>query len=112
MMMLATVPILLLLDLPYLYLVGQHYFESLGLRTYVGGFITYCLLALGLDLVQYDPVNSFILGLIIYGVYDATNYATLSQWSLSFALMDTLWGALLMWMVAQIHRNWLTGAIA
>jgi uncharacterized membrane protein len=32
----------------------------------------------------------------MYGVYDATNMALLKKWLPDLALMDTLWGALLM----------------
>ena len=33
-----------------------------------------------------------LLGLAIYGVYDATNMATISGWNPKFAMIDTLWG--------------------
>lgn len=33
------------------------------------------------------------VGAIMYGFYDATNYATLSGWTLEMAITDTLWGA-------------------
>ncbi len=36
-----------------------------------------------------------IVGAIMYGFYDATNYATLSRWTLEMALTDTFWGAIL-----------------
>ncbi len=32
------------------------------------------------------------LGIVIYGVYDFTNSATLKQWPISLAIVDTLWG--------------------
>lgn len=33
-----------------------------------------------------------ILGLVIYGIYNATNYATLKGYIFKTALFDTLWG--------------------
>jgi uncharacterized membrane protein len=36
--------------------------------------------------------EAFFVGLVIYGVYDSTNYATLKKWEPSVAIMDTLWG--------------------
>ena len=36
-----------------------------------------------------------IIGLATYAVYDLTNYAILTDYSLSFAIMDILWGAIL-----------------
>lgn len=34
------------------------------------------------------------LGLLVYGVYDLTNMATLRHWSWSMAAADVIWGAL------------------
>jgi uncharacterized membrane protein len=31
-------------------------------------------------------------GLIVYGVYDLTNYATLDRWPLALTLIDITWG--------------------
>lgn len=36
-----------------------------------------------------------LIGLAMYGVYDMTNYATLTAYPLAFALSDMLWGAFL-----------------
>lgn len=33
-----------------------------------------------------------LVGLVAYGVYDLTNMATLRQWPLKLALVDTAWG--------------------
>lgn len=42
-----------------------------------------------------SPLEAFLLGVVIYGVYDSTNYATLTNYTASFALKDTLWGGIL-----------------
>ena len=34
-----------------------------------------------------------LLGLVVYGVYDFTNYATLRQWPLLLTFVDLAWGA-------------------
>jgi uncharacterized membrane protein len=36
--------------------------------------------------------KSALLGLVVYGVYDMTNMATLRHWSLKLALADMAWG--------------------
>lgn len=36
-----------------------------------------------------------VFGVILYGVYDFTNYATLSGWPLALVFLDTLWGAII-----------------
>ena len=33
-----------------------------------------------------------VLGLIAYGTYDFTNYATLKQWPLTMVIVDLIWG--------------------
>jgi uncharacterized membrane protein len=35
-----------------------------------------------------------VFGLVVYGVYDFTNYSTLRQWPLLLALADVAWGTL------------------
>jgi uncharacterized membrane protein len=44
---------------------------------------------------MFDKSNHQLVGVVIYGVYDSTNYATLSNYTASFALKDTLWGGIL-----------------
>jgi uncharacterized membrane protein len=34
-----------------------------------------------------------LFGLVVYGVYDFTNYSTLRQWPFVLTLVDVLWGA-------------------
>lgn len=40
------------------------------------------------------------IGLAMYGLYDLTNYATFSGWTLSMTLTDMLWGTVLCSLVA------------
>lgn len=35
-----------------------------------------------------------VFGLVVYGVYDFTNYAVLAQWTWKVTLVDMLWGGL------------------
>ena len=41
-------------------------------------------------------IEAFLLGLVVYGVYETTNHATIAKWSSSLGLMDTLWGGVLL----------------
>lgn len=65
----------------------------------LGAIVCYILLIGGLYffiLKNHRPaVEAFLLGLVIYGVYDSTNYATLKKWDWKIAVMDTMWGATL-----------------
>ena len=39
--------------------------------------------------------EAFILGVVIYGVYETTTYALFDKWSPRAMLLDTLWGGIL-----------------
>lgn len=54
----------------------------------------FLLAALFLPRVTSDT-EAFALGFLVYAVYDGTNYATLSDWDASIAIMDSLWGGVL-----------------
>lgn len=64
--------------------------------------IVYLLLAFAIVYVAVLPARSMneavlrgaLTGGVMYGFYDATNYATLSRWTLGMALTDTMWGTL------------------
>ena len=66
---------------------------------YLGAAICYILLIVGINYFIIKPRKSvsdaFLLGIIIYGVYETTNYALLKNWSILTVLIDTLWGGLL-----------------
>ena len=40
-------------------------------------------------------LEAFMLGFLIYAVYDSTNLATLKGWDIGNAIMDSVWGGLL-----------------
>ena len=64
-----------------------------------GAIICYVLLVFGLYyfiISQNKKVfDAFLLGLVIYGVYESTNYALLKDWNFSTLVIDTLWGGIL-----------------
>lgn len=50
-------------------------------------------------------LNSFILGLVIYGVYNFTNKATLYKYNNKTAIIDSLWGSILFTLTTFIIIN-------
>lgn len=40
-------------------------------------------------------IGGALLGILAYGTYEFTNYATLRDWSLNQVVVDTLWGGVL-----------------
>lgn len=65
-------------------------------------FVVYALLGIGIALFVIPRASTLssaaafgaLFGLVVYGVYDFTNYSTLRQWPFALTLADTAWGAL------------------
>jgi uncharacterized membrane protein len=79
-----------------------------GTHVWISGAIAYLLLALGIyffvvkqELVEekQDYLKIFtkgsVLGLIIYGIYNGTNKATINEWGTEESIKDTIWGTIL-----------------
>src|SRR6187399_3683240 len=64
-------------------------------------FVVYVLLGTGIALFVIPRASTLpsaaafgaLFGLVVYGVYDFTNYSTLRQWPFALTLADTAWGA-------------------
>ena len=65
-----------------------------------GAVVVYALLVFGLYKFIISERRSVkdaaVLGLVIYGVFDFTNYAMFKNYDMATALMDTAWGSILM----------------
>ena len=63
-----------------------------------GANMAYILLVMGLYFFiikeRKNLIYAFLFGLFVYGVYDLTNYATLTNWTMEFVIKDTLWGGI------------------
>ena len=49
-----------------------------------------------------SPSDAFLLGSCIYGIFDFTNIAIFKKYNLLPALLDTLWGGVLFYLVTKI----------
>jgi uncharacterized membrane protein len=62
----------------------------------LGAIICYFFLIFGLNYFIISKkrtlLDAFLFGLIIYAVYDSTNYALFKQWKPLLAIMDAIWG--------------------
>jgi len=98
--------ILIFLDFTYLYTTKQtaidltESVQKSELKIKYSGLIAcYIVIILGLYYFILLPEKSyqdaFLLGLFVNGVYETTNYATFSDWTESFVVMDMLWGGIL-----------------
>jgi uncharacterized membrane protein len=76
---------------------------------FLGAILCYIFLIFGLNYFIIKPKRSaydaFLLGILIYGVYETTNYALFKNWSIFTVLMDTLWGGTLFALVTFIINN-------
>ena len=98
--------IMVALDSVYLFLTKSLFGEMVAKiqRTAIqfrleGAVVVYLLLAIGLYYFIVKPGLSAweaaLLGLVIYGTFDFTNYAMFKNYDLKIAIMDTVWGSLL-----------------
>jgi uncharacterized membrane protein len=65
----------------------------------VAAIITYIFLIFGLNhfiISKNKSVNeAFLLGIVIYAVYEFTNLSLLKNWSILTTILDTAWGGVL-----------------
>jgi len=127
----AILPIFLAIDYLWLGIImSKFYKDELGILARLSNgslkpviwaaVIVYILIPLGIVLfalprVSYDDLTStslfwgFVYGLILYGIYDMTNYSLVSKWSLRLSIVDILWGGILnavMTYVAACFDRW------
>lgn len=104
-----TCALMLVLDLLWLSLMKTRYnrwisavqFSPLTIRKWsaIVAYMFMCVavfyILLPLTLYAYNPFTGAIVGGCIYGIYNATNYAVLKNYSLTMAIVDTIWGMVL-----------------
>jgi len=75
----------------------------------LAAIICYILLIIGLNYFIIRPRRSvndaFLLGIVIYGVYETTNWAIFKKWSPLSVIIDTLWGGILFGLTTFIMRG-------
>ena len=52
-----------------------------------------------------SPLDGFLLGLVIYGIYELTSKAIIKNWKWEIVIIDTLWGATLYSLVTYIIQK-------
>ena len=93
--------LLVVLDLPWLMVSGPYVqgmiqrIQGSPLRlAFLPAAVVYMAMAYIL-LQTKTPLEAFYMGAATYAVYDFTNLATLKNYNISFAVVDTLWGGVL-----------------
>lgn len=108
---LLTVIIIIIVDLPWL-ILGSKTSKSMILSIqgselsvrWIPSLIVYFALAYLVTLPQ-SYSEAFLLGLSVYSVYDFTNYAIFKNYSLKFAVADSVWGGILLTIVYAIKKK-------
>ena len=106
---------ILILALDFIYLnVNKPAFESQVVKVQrvvmkvklIPAILCYLLLIFALNyfiLRTKRPIlDAFLLGVVIYGVFDTTNHTIFKNWSLKAVVMDTLWGGILFYLTTYI----------
>ena len=74
------------------------------------GTIAWALLAIGINTFAVSTakdekeaaLKGALFGLVVYGVYNGTNYATIPTWTSKIWLLDNLWGVFVCALVSYI----------
>ena len=104
--LLVSAIVMVTIDYVYLYLFKGYFANQVKnvqgtplKMNFLATAICYIFLILGLNYFIIKPRRSiqdaFLLGLVIYGVYETTNWALFEKWSAITVIIDTLWGATL-----------------
>ena len=113
---LITAILLVVIDFIYLKTI-KNYFENqvkivqgTPLQVnFLGLILCYIFLIFGLNYfiikTKRSAYDAFLLGILIYGVFETTNYALFKKWSIFTVIIDTLWGGTLFAIVTFIINN-------
>ena len=113
--LLISAIIFVVLDSIYLNLIKDYFLKQINLVQgspikidFLAILLCYIFLIFGINYFIIQPNRSiqdaFILGIIIYGVYETTNKALLTKWSWLTVIMDTLWGGILFALTTYIIK--------
>ncbi len=98
----VTMILLIMLDMLWFQISGPTIYNPMFTRINVGSgyisvpsaIVSWLLIAVLLTRFAKSYTDAFLLGLLTYGIYNFTNYATIKRWTLSTVIADTLWGGI------------------
>jgi len=106
---------LLFFDSIYLFLIKDYFINQIIqiqrvtiVPNFASAAICYLFLTFGLYyfiLAENRPlIDAFLLGLVIYGVYETTNMTILKKWKWETVAKDTAWGSILFVLTTYFSR--------
>lgn len=113
---LTTIFVLIFFDLIYFYfmkdMLSKQIVEIQGsplVMDFFAAALCYIFLAFGLYYFvlreKRSLLDAFLLGIIIYAVYETTTKASLKKWSYKIVVLDTLWGGILFTLTTFVLRK-------
>ena len=105
--------VLVVLDTMYLNLVKDYFSKQVQLVQnspmkvdITAAALCYIFIIFGLNtfVIQRNKSanEAFLLGIVIYAIFELTNKALFNKWSYMTVVMDTLWGGVLFWLTTKI----------
>ena len=109
--------LLLVLDFIFIYFMSNTFkaqvwdVQGSALRVNMpGAVLCYAFLIFALNyfiISKHKSVqDAFLLGLVVYGVYETTTIALLKNWRWSTVLIDTAWGSTLFALTTYLTYKW------
>jgi uncharacterized membrane protein len=112
----------LVIDAPVLFILNKDMYAkqflrinqgemNINNRTYISAIISYILLAVGLYMFVLKDNNdmilqkAFLFGIVIYGIYNATNLATINEFGIKESIIDTIWGGIICTIITLFMRR-------
>ena len=104
--LLVSAILFVFIDLIYLNFIKEYFNNQIKLiqgtpikMNLLATLLCYILLSFSINYFIINPNRSiqdaFLLGIVIYGVFETTNMALFSKWSWLTVLIDTIWGGIL-----------------
>ena len=103
--------IILLLDIPFIkYIIAPNYYSlNIALNPkIIYAICAYIVMISSWFIIKGDIFKAFLVGLVIYGTYAFTLASILPGYTLTFAMSEILWGALLFPAATFITNNLIT----
>lgn len=113
--LLVSAIVFVVIDSIYLSTISNYFNNQIKLvqgspikMNFLATLLCYIFLIFGINYFIIKPNRSiqdaFLLGLVIYGVFETTNMALFAKWSWLTVIMDTLWGGILFALTTFIVR--------
>jgi uncharacterized membrane protein len=113
--LLISAVVFVVLDSIYLNFIKDYFSNQIKLiqgtpikLNFLATLLCYIFLIFGINYFIINPNRSiqdaFLLGIVIYGVFETTNMALFAKWSWVTVIIDTLWGGTLFALTAYIVK--------